>query len=231
MEKEITHIVIGDIHGRTNWKELIDVNKINIFVGDYFDPYEVYGFNELKSNFLEIIDYKKKYPNNFILLYGNHDYHYIDDYEKYSRYNIKKCREIKQLFEENKQYFYGVCYYFDNYMVSHAGISKEWYEKLFGNAKFSLCMLEDLINTLWFEEKKRYEYFGFRSNAPTWDVYGEYKEHSPLWIRPQTLELHNLFDQNNVKQIIGHTQVNDVCESNGLIYIDCLGNKTNCFKI
>ena len=72
MEKEITHIVIGDIHGRTNWKELIDVNKINIFVGDYFDPYEIYGFNELKSNFLEIIDYKKKYPNSILIILTTH---------------------------------------------------------------------------------------------------------------------------------------------------------------
>ena len=33
MEKEITHIVIGDIHGRKNWKELMDVLKFLWSIG------------------------------------------------------------------------------------------------------------------------------------------------------------------------------------------------------
>jgi len=31
--------IIGDIHGRTCWKQLIVSDAINIFVGDYFSPY------------------------------------------------------------------------------------------------------------------------------------------------------------------------------------------------
>ena len=39
--------IIGDIHGRTSWKELVIEDGINIFVGDYFSPYHSeYTFNK-----------------------------------------------------------------------------------------------------------------------------------------------------------------------------------------
>ena len=37
------YIFIGDVHGRTNWKQIIDKEKDAdkfIFFGDYFDPYD-----------------------------------------------------------------------------------------------------------------------------------------------------------------------------------------------
>lgn len=71
------YIVLGDIHGRTSWKDLVDENSINVFVGDYFDPYQLMHFMDLQHNFMEIIEYKKKYPENVVLLYGNHDYEYL----------------------------------------------------------------------------------------------------------------------------------------------------------
>ena len=33
-----TYNIIGDIHGRTCWKELVQDDFVNIFVGDYLDP-------------------------------------------------------------------------------------------------------------------------------------------------------------------------------------------------
>ena len=32
--------IIGDIHARVCWKNLVQEDCVNIFVGDYFDPYE-----------------------------------------------------------------------------------------------------------------------------------------------------------------------------------------------
>ena len=69
-----TYNIIGDIHGRDAWKRLVDESCINIFVGDYFDPYDRIHFMDLQYNFMEIIEYKKKHPENVVLLYGNHDY-------------------------------------------------------------------------------------------------------------------------------------------------------------
>lgn len=38
--------IIGDIHGRTCWKDLVREDCVNIFVGDYFDPYDGIQFEE-----------------------------------------------------------------------------------------------------------------------------------------------------------------------------------------
>ena len=35
METKHNYNIIGDIHGRKGWKELVKDNCINIFVGDY----------------------------------------------------------------------------------------------------------------------------------------------------------------------------------------------------
>ena len=50
-----TYNIIGDIHGRDAWKRLVDEDCINIFVGDYFDPYDKIHFMDLQYNFMEII--------------------------------------------------------------------------------------------------------------------------------------------------------------------------------
>ena len=57
-----TYNIIGDIHGRTSWKDLVDETCINIFVGDYFDPYQPMTIFDLKRNFLAIVEYKKGAP-------------------------------------------------------------------------------------------------------------------------------------------------------------------------
>ena len=36
--------LIGDIHGRTTWQQLVREDAINVFLGDYFDPYADEGF-------------------------------------------------------------------------------------------------------------------------------------------------------------------------------------------
>ena len=84
-----TYNIIGDIHGRTNWKGLVNEDFINIFVGDYFDPYTWIPFYELQQNFQEIIDLKKQLPDKVVLLYGNHDYEYLPSIsEESSRYDF-----------------------------------------------------------------------------------------------------------------------------------------------
>ena len=69
-----TYNITGDIHGRDAWKRFVDEDCINIFVGEYFDPYDEILFMDLQHNFMEIIEYKKKHSKNVVLLYGNHDY-------------------------------------------------------------------------------------------------------------------------------------------------------------
>ena len=56
-----TYNIIGDIHGRDAWKQLVDDNCINVFVGDFFDPYEYFPIETMERNFLEITGYKQEH--------------------------------------------------------------------------------------------------------------------------------------------------------------------------
>ena len=49
-----TYNIIGDIHRRDSWERLDDENCINLFIGDYFDPYQDFAIDELERNFLEM---------------------------------------------------------------------------------------------------------------------------------------------------------------------------------
>lgn len=70
-------IAIGDIHGSTKWRNIIDGNKDAqiVFLGDYLDPYVEYDCDEILDNLIEIIDFKRNNKDRVVLLLGNHDLH------------------------------------------------------------------------------------------------------------------------------------------------------------
>ena len=139
---------IGDIHGRTVWKELIKPNYVNIFVGDYFDPYHNISFEELKSNFLDIINFKKEHPET-ILLIGNHDAHYINFFEHgVSRFDPMNATKIQELFKENESLFQAA-YSYNNCLFTHAGLSIAWYIKYKYNYKFPRIIIIDNFNEMY----------------------------------------------------------------------------------
>ena len=219
----IRYNIIGDIHGRKCWKELIKENCTNIFVGDYLDPYESMPYEELIQNFRKIIAYKQAHPET-ILLYGNHDLHYLTDADKSSRFDNMHALQNRQFFQETKSLFHGIAYAINNdVLITHAGVTKEWYEKEFGeyNGEPISEVAED-INNLWLHNKRE---FTFRTNAIYLsDAYGESPTHSPIWIRPWVLAEHNLFAGTPIKQIFGHTQIDDITIiDDNLICVDCLG--------
>lgn len=156
--------VIGDIHGRRIWERLVCEDRINIFVGDYFDPYDRYDFEYLKENFLNIIKYADEHPGKVIMLLGNHDLHYFH-FDDYSRLDESHVKEIQQLFLDNIDKFHGVAYAINNkVLVSHSGVTKPWLgstdyfegEKLLYNKRgqltnegdFHAKPLEDWVNSL-----------------------------------------------------------------------------------
>lgn len=232
MDKLLGINVIGDIHGRTNWKELIDLDCINIFVGDYFDPYEAILYDSLVDNFLDIIELKKNNPNKIILLIGNHDAHYMNGYPngESSRYNKFQSEKIKKLFEDNYEYFHGIVY-FDkntNHIISHAGITKTWYNHYFNNTTDFPDEMAFKINELWKNNKMC---FSFMKNmgSPS-DYYGDYSTHSPLWVRTYALLDDNYFQNSDIIQVIGHTQIQEIIESNNIVCVDILGRQTKSYK-
>ena len=120
--------IIGDIHGRTCWKYLVQEEAINVFVGDYFSPYHEISWEEQKQNFLDIINYKTAHPQT-ILLIGNHDEdHWHLMRSGCCRHDYEHDDEIRQMFEEFADYFQ-VAYSIENkVLVTHAGVSYVWYE-------------------------------------------------------------------------------------------------------
>jgi hypothetical protein len=220
--------IVGDIHARTCWKNLVREDCVNIFVGDYFDPYEYVPQIERMANFYAIIDYKRQHPKT-VLLYGNHDLHYLISGEYYSRYEPLYANDYRDEFIENQSLFYGIAYPIGEIaLVTHAGVTKEWYEKYFGSYQSeSLLKVAQKINELWDQDKNA---FTFDVNATEIDDhYGTSPTHSPVWIRPETLVEHDLFN-GTVKQIIGHTQTGaGVTKDHNIICVDCLGTKEKSY--
>ena len=58
--------IIGDIHGKESWKQLVQEEGINVFVGDYFDSKDGRSANEVIANFEDIIAFKQQRPERRI---------------------------------------------------------------------------------------------------------------------------------------------------------------------
>lgn len=224
-----TYNIIGDIHARTCWKKLVREECVNIFVGDYFDPYEsCVPQVERMANFYEILDFKRHHPET-VLLYGNHDLHYLISQEHYSRYDPLYAHEYRNAFMQSLSLFYGIAYPIgDKALVSHAGVTKEWYEKYFAPYQSEpIAEVAHKINERWSQDK---EVFTFDANVSEWgDYYGTSPTHSPVWIRPEVLVQHDLFS-GTIKQIIGHTQTGaGVTKDHNIICVDCLATKERSY--
>ncbi len=230
MNTNLLYNIIGDIHARTCWKNLLREDCVNIFVGDYFDPYEYVPQLERMDNFYAIMDYKLQHPET-ILLYGNHDLHYLLQGEQYSRYEPLYASEYKHAFMQSQSLFYGVAYPIGNKaLVSHAGVSKEWYEKYFGHYQSeSLEEVVHKVNDLWSRDKQP---FTFDTNATEiGDHYGTSPTHSPVWIRPETLVKHDLF-KGAIQQIIGHSQTGGgITKDHNIVCVDCLGTRERSYQL
>lgn len=230
MNTHASYNIIGDIHGRSCWENLVREDSVNIFVGDYLDSYENISPAEQMYNFQKIIDFKHQRPET-VLLYGNHDLHYLISSEHYSRYNPIAAPEYRQALMENKSLFYGIAYPIGEIaLVTHAGVTKEWYEKYFGSYQSeSLLEVVQKINELWNQDKNA---FTFDVNATEIsDHYGTSPTHSPVWIRPKVLVKHDLFC-GTVKQIVGHTQTEaGVTKDHNIICVDCLGTKERSYLL
>ncbi len=220
MEKKIEkYIVIGDIHGRTNWKKLVDETfdekNMYIFVGDYTDPYyyeENVSFGQMLEQIKEIFTFKMNHPDNVVLLIGNHDLQYIIHQGDTNRYETNQLRikTLEDVFEENKDLITGIAYSIGNkYLITHAGLTRPWFDMHFNSDVNvnDLGVLCDKINTLYKEMPYKFT-FECCVHSASCDYYGTSSTHSPVWVRPETLYRNNPFNEKSgVIQIVGHTRL------------------------
>lgn len=198
---------IGDIHGRTCWKDLVREDCTNVFLGDYFSPYEFIPFEEQMNNFMDIIVYKGNHPDTIILV-GNHDedhWHWLKGLSNCSRHNFHFEKDICQAFEENKDYLQLAYAPDDKVIATHAGVTKMWFENCFHVIPAILpTKLAKMLNDYW---KHCPDAFSF-SNCFTkpYECYGDEVSHSPLWVRVPSLLKDSFYKGQDIVQVVGHSQ-------------------------
>jgi predicted MPP superfamily phosphohydrolase len=222
--KKIT--CIGDIHGSTLWKNIVENEKdsdLFIFIGDYFDTKntECHGQKQI-DNFKDIIDFKINNMDRVILLVGNHDFHYIRGVgETYTGYQGLYAIDIGIVVESAiRDKLIQLCYLEDDYFFSHAGLTKTWVKHIIAPNNINPLVSEVMVNIL--NDYLRYQprIFGFNS-GPNRSKTGNDITQGPLWVRPYSL-MQDMLEE--VIFVVGHTQVDNITilEKEKLILIDCL---------
>lgn len=74
MSNKKRYLVIGDIHGRSIWKDIIEKENPDkiIFLGDYVSTHENISAKQQLFNLEDILNYKRENSDKVILLRGNH---------------------------------------------------------------------------------------------------------------------------------------------------------------
>ena len=204
-------VVIGDIHGRSIWKLIVNIENPDriIFIGDYFDSFNIKGEEQL-NNFLDIIEYKKSSGKEVIMLIGNHDHHYYPEvgdtgtsgYQKIGNY------QISPVLDTNRKHLQ-MAYQMDEFLFSHAGVSSMFMDSVFGKDGWKLETIVEDLNELFKYKPQTFEFgMAIADQTRFFDPHGDDVEQSPIWIRPKSLMRAN-YDtlRKQVIQIVGHTQV------------------------
>ena len=217
MESSLKIVAIGDIHGSTYWKEIIKShpNSKYIFLGDYLDPGSIPdNFNETIDNLMEIIQLKKEQPDNVILLFGNHDLHYIPNtVVRGTGFDIYTAGKNRQVILSHFGLFQNA-YQIDNYIFTHAGISHKWFIDDFkGDIHANIA---DQLNNPKPEQLKALYRCGEVRGGNKGDISGIF------WAGMSELEN----PLQGYTQIVGHNPVENIEDysNNGgrIIFCDCL---------
>lgn len=214
------------MHGRFDAvKAIYDAEQPDsvIMLGDYLDSYDI-NTDDIYSAFMNLCELRKNHiesgKGDFILLLGNHDYHYIMQSEQYSGYNWRteawahhlimdmlKNKDIQIIYKDE----------INKTIYSHAGVSNSFVHETsvraiskpdgydvdeFNDAPLDIFRFETL--------------FGY-------SMYGDTKWNGPLWIRPQSL-ISDLYQDKYGRiwtQVVGHTQVKEA------VWIDTDDDNTN----
>ena len=210
-------VVLGDIHGRSIWKPILekesDADTV-VFIGDYFDSFDISGAEQL-YNFQEILNYKRDSGKEVILLVGNHDHHYFPEigYTGTSGFQHSMWPAISAVINENRQQLQ-MCYNDGEFLFSHAGISVSWLKNAF-KKDWTVDNVVEKVNELYLHKPRWFNFSGL-------DPYGDDTYQTPIWIRPRSLKIAN----NNTNlyrkyiQVVGHTHRSGIEFSGRIYFVD-----------
>jgi hypothetical protein len=217
-----TTLIIPDIHGRNFWeKPCKEWDGPIIFLGDYFDPYPSEGINveDAIENGKNLISFIKS-RDNIITLAGNHDCHYIiNDFTVSTRKSYEYLDEIKDLLN---QIPLQLAHQIDNFLFTHAGVSKFWGDEI---SSFDGNTV-DVLNSLFEKALNGNVEATYILGMVGRERGGYYKSGSCVWA-----DIYETIASDPYKgftQIVGHTQVKNVCFAkdldpnyNSIYYVDC----------
>ena len=219
-------IIIGDVHGRDQWKQIVAQEKdadTVIFLGDYFDSFDISAVEQM-HNFKEIVEFKEtsftnagtedQHKTRVIMLIGNHDYHYFPEIgdSSTSGYQTRMAPVIKQLIAEKREHLQ-VAHRIGEFVFSHAGISSEWLDDTV--IDWTEENMVDKINELFKYTPLSLDYRSFKMfSATEWSGasgYGNETYQGPMWIRPKALMSANKDTlRKKIIQVVGHTYQNEI---------------------
>lgn len=217
-------IIIPDIHGRAFWQKAVEGREAEkiIFLGDYTDPYpyECIDYWEGLHSLRRVIEFKKRYSDNVVLLLGNHDLSYISNHLPKCRHDYENHDEIKSLIEDNLCLFdiaHEETVRERRIVFSHAGIHPDWLK----NHEMTLGKIEcgDEVKHLnrLFHDGLLYEALGDVS----WHRGGTSKIGSCVWadlnefIHFKPKHLPGCF------QVVGHSQRSEPKITEHIACLDC----------
>lgn len=217
-------IALGDTHGRPTWKQILAKETYDrvIFIGDYFDAKEDFSPADQKQNFREILDMKRENPDKVVLLFGNHDYHYLPKCKSVCLgYQFLHRIDYMNLLEEAlDQDWLQICFVYDTFLFVHAGVTRTWAR----NNGIDIIQPMESINSLF---RKSQDAFRFTPGVME-DSYGDEICQSPIWVRPDSLMADPI---PNFSQVVGHTQIKKVQRSGSVYFIDTLGTSNEYFVL
>ncbi|MDJ1495371.1 metallophosphoesterase [Cytophagaceae bacterium DM2B3-1] len=211
-------LAIGDIHGRTIWKKIVAKERADriIFLGDYFDSREDITCSEELRNFESILSFKEQFPEKVVLLFGNHDLHYIIN-EQYSGFRYSCQKAVQEIIHNALQKnLMQMCFSMHSFLFSHAGVTKTWYQSQFGEEYVQSDMVCDFVNKLF---RKQPDAFRF-TVGPNCDFSGDDITQPPTWVRPASLLADKL---DGYIQIVGHTTQTNLAIIDQVAFADTLG--------
>ncbi|MCM1221182.1 MAG: metallophosphoesterase [Lachnospiraceae bacterium] len=193
---------IGDIHGTDKflqcYEEIIkndnDCGKIIVF-GDHFDPYEDISITTMITRYNKFIETCHK-DNRIISLLGNHDLsYYVLHTDKTNRTSTWNANMIRDEIYPNLEDSY-LCYIIGDWIFSHAGVSKTWFNDLDEHIQNKLMNNQKGWTPNELKITRFYEH----------DVSGcgDDENQSCTWIRPYSLIDCPLGEYN---QVVAHTRV------------------------
>ena len=209
-------VVIGDIHGRNIWKQIVakehDADEF-VFVGDYFDSFTVKGPDQI-NNFLDIIEFRNtSIYHKITLLIGNHDHHYypgVDD-SGTSGYQTLLAPSIKHVVGDNKQYLQAA-YQVGEFVFTHAGLSSEWLDDSIEG--WNVDNVVEKVNELFQYQPNKIAYRSYKQVGDQVygaQGYGNETFQGPLWIRPTALMTANKKTlRKKIIQVVGHTPQDNI---------------------